>query len=55
MVMGQGTFWVINILVLAVVVGWAVEILRRLGDQTKLLRQIADELRLMRGSLGNDS
>ncbi len=30
--------------------GWGVELIRRLGDQTKLLRQIADDVGAIRRS-----
>jgi hypothetical protein len=44
----EGAFWVITIVMYAAVVGWAVEVLRRLGDHTKLLGRISEELRELR-------
>ena len=44
----EGLFWLINIVILGVVVGWAVAVLRRLGDQTKLLRRIAEDVSVIR-------
>ena len=50
--MNEGAFWIINILILAAVVGWAVEVLRRLGDHTKLLGRIAEELVAINAAAG---
>jgi hypothetical protein len=46
----EGAFWIVTIVMYAAVVGWAIEVLRRLGDHTKILTRIADELRELRTS-----
>ena len=47
--------WLVIIVSWALVLGWAIELIRRLGDHTKVLRTIADDVASIRRSMESGS